>query len=179
VVDRQEEAATGLQHAPHLGQGCRPVLQVVQHERDDDVVERAVGERQWPADVGHLQVRIRPQPLPRQPHHGLAGVEPAHDGPLRAQGCRQWSGATPCIEHPTTVDVAGERDHRWSLVVSVEEVGLVVRRVAPGEAVVVVGPHQVLAFIGLPWRERPSRGWHTHRPPARPGRWEPAHLAAV
>lgn len=44
MVDRREEAAARLQHAPRLGQRRFPVLQVVQHERGDDVIECAVGE---------------------------------------------------------------------------------------------------------------------------------------
>ena len=46
MVDGGDESAAGLQDAPQLGQGCLPVLQVMQHQGRDDVVESAVGEGQ-------------------------------------------------------------------------------------------------------------------------------------
>ena len=36
------------QHAPRFGQGSVDVRQVLQHEADEDVVERRVGERESP-----------------------------------------------------------------------------------------------------------------------------------
>jgi len=72
---RHDEPAAGRQHAPQLGQRRRPVLQVVQHQRGDDIVERAVGERQRAAQIGHLQGRVGAEPPPGQLQHLGAGVD--------------------------------------------------------------------------------------------------------
>ena len=80
MVDSHDEPAAGRQHAPQLGQRRRPVLQVVQHQGRDDVVERAVGERQRATQVGHLQGRAVTEPPPGQLQHPGAGVDAGHDG---------------------------------------------------------------------------------------------------
>jgi hypothetical protein len=64
MVDGHDEPSAGLEHAPKLGERCPPVLKVMQYQGGDDIVERAVGEGQRAAQVGHLQIRVVAEPQP-------------------------------------------------------------------------------------------------------------------
>jgi hypothetical protein len=59
MVDGHDEPAAGPYYPAQFGQRPAPVLQVVQHERCDDIIERGVGERQRAVQVGEVQVGVR------------------------------------------------------------------------------------------------------------------------
>jgi hypothetical protein len=139
MVDGHDEPAAGGQHAPQLGQRRRPVLQVVQHQGRDDIVERAVGERQRAAQVGHVQVRVGAEPPPGQLQHLGAGVDAGHDGAPVAQRREQGAGAAAGVEDSPAGHVPGQGQDRGPRVIGIYEVGLSFGRVCLGEAVIVVG----------------------------------------
>jgi hypothetical protein len=117
------------------------------------VVERAVGEREWPAEVGHVQCCVVAQSASGQLEHRRAAVDAGHQGTLRAQRRGQGPGSTPGIEDSVPLDVPGQVDHRRPLVVGVEEARLVLRRVVLGEIVVVVGLHQSPLSDDVSWAD--------------------------
>ena len=133
MVDGHDQPAAGPQHAPQLGQRRSPVLQVVQHQGRDDIIERAVGERERAAQVGHLQVRVVTEPPPGLLDHPGARVEAGQDGAPVAQRREQRAGAAACVE---------------------DEIALVVGRVRLSEGVIVVDPGRIGRPGGVFWNGR-------------------------
>jgi hypothetical protein len=139
VMGGHDQPAAGRQHAPQLGQRRSPVLQVVQHQGRDDIVERAVGERQRAAQVGNVQGRVGAEPASGQLQHPGAGVDAGHDGTPVAQCREQRAGAAAGVEDPPAGHVTGQGQDRGSLVIGIREAGFVLGRVRLGKAVIVVG----------------------------------------
>jgi hypothetical protein len=80
----------------------------MQHQGRDDIVERAVGERQRAAQGGQLQVRAVTEPLLGLLQHPGAGVEAGHDGVPVAQRREQRAGAAAGVEDPPAGHVPGQ-----------------------------------------------------------------------
>jgi hypothetical protein len=97
----------------------------VQYQGSRDVVERVVGEGKRAAQLSHLQVRVVTEPPPGQLHHPGAFVDAGHDGAPVPQRGEQRADAAASVENPPASHVPGQRQHRGSLVVGIEEVVLV------------------------------------------------------
>jgi oligopeptidase B len=140
MVDRRDQPAAGPQHAPQLGKRWPPVFQVVQDQGGDDIVERGVGVRQRAVQLGHPQVRVVTEPPTGLLQHPGARVEAGHDGAPVAQRREMQARAAAGVENPPASYISGEGQGRGSLVVGIEEAGLVGGRVPLGQGVIVVDP---------------------------------------
>lgn len=134
------QPAAGLQHPAQLCQRPRPVLEVVQHEHSQCVVERLVVIRKRQRQVGHLQVDLVSEPLPCEPDHRRARIEPGHARAALLQVCDKRPGAAARVQDPPPGDVTEQIKHRRPGVPAGEQAVLVCPCVRLGEGVVVLRP---------------------------------------
>lgn len=79
MLDRGDEPSAESQHASQLGRCRSPVLQVMQHQRRNDVVERAVRKQQRICQISDSQVRVVAEASSGLLEHPRARVDAGHD----------------------------------------------------------------------------------------------------